>query len=144
MAVSRSFLTFVLEQLDGLRLVTHRRMFGGVGVYSDDVFFAVMDNDTLFFKVNDATRPRYEAAGSGPFVPVPGAAPMRGYYAVPVSVLEDADELLAWATDAVVVGAASPPKARKRRCWSTESSLSDIDISVLVVEPLTFQTIGTE
>src|SRR4030095_9214715 len=52
MAVSDSYLAYVLEQLDAVRGVVTKRMFGGVGIYSDDVFFAVIDNDTLFFKVD--------------------------------------------------------------------------------------------
>ncbi len=106
MAVSPSFLTFVLEQLSGVRRVTHRRMFGGVGLYSDEVFFAVIDNDTIFFKVNDETRPRYEKRRMPPFAPIPGKPPMRGYYQVPPGVLEDADELAVWAREAVGVGQA--------------------------------------
>ena len=53
MAVSESYLAFVLGQLEGVRGVVTKRMFGGVGIYSDGVFFAVIDNDTLFFKVDD-------------------------------------------------------------------------------------------
>jgi DNA transformation protein len=112
-AVSPSYLDFVLEQLAGVRRVTHRRMFGGVGLYSDDIFFAVLDNETIFFKVNDDTRPRYEKRKMPAFAPIPGKPPMRGYYQVPSGVLEDADELTIWATEAVAVGAAAPPKRRK-------------------------------
>lgn len=113
MAVSSSFRSFVLEQLSGISRLSDRRMFGGVGLYADDVFFGVLDNDTLFFKVNDATRPRYEQHGMAPFAPIPGQAPMRGYYQVPVSVLEDAGELTEWAREAVGVGAAKPPRRRR-------------------------------
>ena len=111
--VSPSYLDFVLEQLAGVRRVSHRRMFGGVGLYSDDIFFAVLGNETMFFKVNDQTRPRYEKLKMPPFAPVPGKPPMRGYYQVPPGVLEAADELAVWAKEAVAVGAAAPPKRRK-------------------------------
>jgi DNA transformation protein len=99
MAVSSSFLEFVLEQLTGVRKVIHKRMFGGVGLYSGDAFFGVIDNDTLFLKVDDTTRPRYEAAGMPPFAPIPGKPPMRGYYQVPPDVLEDGDTLSQWARE---------------------------------------------
>ena len=58
-AVSDSYLSFVLEQLGGVRHVVTKRMFGGVGVYSDGQFFAVIDNDALFVKVDDALARRY-------------------------------------------------------------------------------------
>lgn len=114
MAVSPSFLTYVLEQLASVRRVTSRRMFGGAGLYSDEIFFAVVDDDTVFFKVNDDTRPRYVERRMPPFAPIPGRPPMRGYYQVPPAVLEDADEFAAWAREAVTVGAAAVTKPRRR------------------------------
>ena len=71
MAVSDSFRDFALEheQLARVRPVTSRKMFGGVGVYAEGAFFALLDNDTLFFKVDDTTRPAFEACGMKPFQP---------------------------------------------------------------------------
>lgn len=110
MPLSDGFLQFVLEQLGGLGAVSHRRMFGGAGLYAGGVFFGVLDDDQVFFRVDQASRPDYERAGSRPFAPIPGAAPMRGYYAVPPDVLEDRDGLIAWARTAVRVGAAAGKK----------------------------------
>ena len=57
MSVSDSYRTYVLEQLGRVtQRIRSKSMFGGVGVYSGDHFFALVDNDTLFFKVDDATR----------------------------------------------------------------------------------------
>jgi DNA transformation protein len=53
MSVSDSYLSFVLEQLGAFPGVITKRMFGGIGIYSDGTFFAVIDNDTLFFKVDE-------------------------------------------------------------------------------------------
>ncbi len=119
MAVSDSFLTFVLEQLDLLREVSSRRMFGGVGLYSGETFFGVIDNDTLFFKVDAATSPRYVAEGMPPFQPIPGQAPMKSYYQVPPAVLEDADAILEWATEAVEVSRRGGGRPRRRRAPSS-------------------------
>jgi len=70
MAVSASFRTFALEQLGrDIRGVRGRSMFGGVGVYAGERFFALIDDDTLYFKVDDTTRPDFEARGMGPFRP---------------------------------------------------------------------------
>ena len=56
MTVGAAFLQYVLEQLERLGAVSSRRMFGAVGLYRDDVFFAIIDDDTLYFKVDDSTR----------------------------------------------------------------------------------------
>ena len=116
MAVSDSFLTFVLGQLDGVRDVTWRRMFGGVGLYAGERFFGLIDNDRLYFKADDATVVDYTREGMGPFRPGPSQAASMKYYEVPVSVLEDAGELARWARRSVDVApaAAREPRRRKR------------------------------
>lgn len=113
MAVSDSYLTFVLEQLEAVRGLMTKRMFGGVGIYSGEVFFAVIDNDTLFFKVDEALAGRYRARGMPPFAPIPGQKPMMGYYQVPPDVLEDATMLVAWAKESMAVRQ-HRPRARAR------------------------------
>jgi len=112
MAVSDSYLAFVLEQLEGVPRVATKRMFGGVGIYSDGAFFAVMDNDTLFFKVDDDLRPQYQAAKMTAFAPMPGKPAMEGYYQVPPRVLEDADELARWAKQSVALSAKQPSRKK--------------------------------
>jgi DNA transformation protein len=103
MSVSDSYLAFVLEQLSGVPDVMTKRMFGGIGIYSDGTFFAVIDNDTLFFKVDETLAKRYRDKGMPPFAPIPGAKPMMGYYQVPPDVLEDARTLAKWAKDSIEI-----------------------------------------
>lgn len=111
MAVSESYLAFVLDQMDGLAGIVTKRMFGGVGIYSEGRFFAVVDNDTLFFKVDQTLAERYRAKGMPPFMPIPGVKPMTGYYQVPPDVIEDRSALVRWAKDSVgVAGTAKPQK----------------------------------
>lgn len=119
MTVSADFRDFVLEQLAPAGRVAPRAMFGGVGLYLDGLFFALIDDDTLYFKADDATRTRYERAGSKPFCPYPGEPDRAmGYWQVPADVLEDSDELAAWAREAMGVALAKKkrrPAARRTR-----------------------------
>jgi DNA transformation protein len=101
---SPSFERFVLDQLSELGEVTSRKMFGGVGLYSDGVFFGIIARDALYLKVDPQTRGAYERAGMLPFTPFPGRPATKGYYGVPVEVLESGMELTRWARDAVKVG----------------------------------------
>lgn len=104
MSVSAGYRDFVLEQLAGAGRVTPRPMFGGVGLYLDGLFFALIDDDTLYFKADHATRSRYEQAGSRPFCPDPSRPEQAmGYWQVPAEVLEDPETLSAWAREAVGV-----------------------------------------
>jgi DNA transformation protein len=123
--VSSDYLQYVLEQLARLPRVTSRRMFGGIGLYSDGVFFGIVANDTVFFKVDDSTREGYVSRGCEPFRPYKDRPEVSmNYFQVPADVLEDADELVPWGRAAVRVAAASaetkrlaksPAKKRARR-----------------------------
>jgi len=98
---SSSFEQFVLDQLAELGDVTTRKMFGGIGVYCDGVFFAIIARDALYLKVDDLTRGHYQRAGLQPFAPFPDRPASTGYYAVPLDVLESGLELTRWAREAV-------------------------------------------
>lgn len=116
MPVSDDYRDFVLEQLAPAGRVTSRAMFGGVGLYLDGLFFALIDDDTLFFKTDEATRKRYEGADSKPFCPYPDQPDhSMGYWAVPAEVLEDSDELAAWAREAMGVALARKVRRPARR-----------------------------
>jgi DNA transformation protein and related proteins len=113
MAVSEGHLAFVLDQLAGLGELRSRRMFGGVGLYCGDAFFGLIDDGILYLKVDDTTRARYTRRRLKPFAP--DGIPSMSYYAVPASILEDADALVVWAREAVAVAqrAAKRPVTRR-------------------------------
>lgn len=114
MAVSAEYRAFVEDQLGRVMPVRTRRMFGGLGIYSRDRFFAIVDDDVLYFKVDDETRPRYEGRRMRPFNPM--GSPMNGYWQVPAGVLEDVESLREWAGEAVEVAArVKQPRRRKRK-----------------------------
>jgi len=112
MAISESFEAYVLEQLSSVNGLSSRRMFGGVGISADGLSFALIDEDTLYLKVDDTNRGDFEAIEMGPFRPYGDDRAMQ-YYQVPVDVLEDSDALQAWAQKAI--GVARAAKAKKRR-----------------------------
>lgn len=103
MPVSKEYLDYLLDQLTGFGPVQSRRMFGGAGLYLDGVFFGLVADDMLFFKVDDTNKPDYVAAGSGPFKPFGKNSYEMSYYEVPGDVLEDSDLLKAWAMKALLV-----------------------------------------
>ena len=108
MAISKQFVEYVIEQLQGLERLTSRRMFSGVGLYSDGLFFGLLYHERLYFRTDDTTRPEYEARGSEGFRPRPNIKRMKmRYYTVPAEVLEDAEELVKWARKATAVALAA-------------------------------------
>jgi DNA transformation protein len=112
MAVSESYRDFVLEQLGRVTPVTGKSMFGGVGLYANGLFFALIAEDRLYFKVDDTTRTDFERLGMEPFRPF-GEDSAMGYYEVPVDVVEDPAQLAPWMRQALNV--AADAKSRKRK-----------------------------
>jgi DNA transformation protein len=117
MAISKQFVEYVIEQLHGLERLTSRRMFSGVGLYSDGLFFGLLYHERLYFKTDDTTRPEYETRGSEGFRPPrPNITRMKmSYYTIPADVLEDAEELVKWARQAKAVALASESAKAARK-----------------------------
>jgi DNA transformation protein len=114
--VSADFLAYVLEQLTGLGNVSSRRMFGGVGLYRDELFFGLIAEDTLYLRVDDLNRGDYTTRGATPFRPYPDRPQLSmSYYEAPADVLEDARQLAEWARRSVAVAQRAPPLKSVRR-----------------------------
>lgn len=113
MPASRDYVAYLLELLSPLGEVKARAMFGGYSLSLDGLTFALVADDTLYFKVDAVNRPAYEALGLGPFVPFPDKpAQTMAYHPPPESVFDDEGELLAWARPAIE--AAMRAKAKKK------------------------------
>src|SRR6478672_13014078 len=107
MPISEGYLTYVLDQLRPIVPVLRvRRMFGAVGLYATDLFFAVVDDDVLYLKVDDTTRPEYEARGMPPFRPFEMHASMN-YSQLPEEILEERETLQLWTGRALDVARAA-------------------------------------
>ncbi len=103
MPVSDEYLTYVIDQLEYLGPVQSRRMFGGAGLYFAGLFFAVVADDVLYFKVDESNRPDYEAEGMEAFRPFADKSMVMGYYQVPIDILESKEALKDWAEKALTV-----------------------------------------
>src|SRR4029079_8833776 len=100
MAVGRRFQDFILDLLGPLDPVA-RRMFSGVGLFHGGVMFGLLVRDTMYLRVDDATRERFESAASRPFSSRRGEreVSLSAYYGVPEDLMARQDELLQWARD---------------------------------------------
>lgn len=88
-----------IDQLSDWAKITTRPLFGAVALYRNDHVFAMVWNGALYFKVDDNSRGKYEAAKSQPlgYVSKGVDQALKSYWEVPADVLEDADKLFAWA-----------------------------------------------
>jgi DNA transformation protein len=102
MARQDSFVEYTLELLEPLGPVRARAMFGGWGLYDGATMFGLIIEGRLYLKVDDVTRPAFEAAGCEPFVYTGAKKPVQmSYWTAPTDAQDDAHALLPWARRAV-------------------------------------------
>lgn len=91
--------------------VSVRRMFGGAGIFADGLMIALVSNGDIFLKADDETSPAFEREGLMPFTY--GAKRRRvvmSYWRMPERLLDDPDELAAWAKAALAAARRSAAK----------------------------------
>lgn len=100
----------VVERLARVTPIRSRRMFGGVGLYSGELFFALIASDVLYLKVDDTNRADFEARGMSAFQPFADRESTLSYYELPADVLDDPRQLKPWVEKALAVARASKAK----------------------------------
>ena len=113
----------VCELLAPLGEVRPRAMFGGHGIYVDDVFCAIVAFDTLYFKVDDGNRADYEALGCSPFKPFAGKNVVMSYYEVPAEVMDDRRAIVEWGRKATAAARRSGTRRPRRPAKQPQSVL---------------------
>ena len=115
-----------LELLAPQGPVRAKAMFGGHGLYVDELFVALVAFDRLYLKVDDETRADFERAGCAPFVYTGGAKPVTmGYFTAPDDAMESPSAMHPWARHAIAAAlrARAPrPSAPRRRAAAETSS----------------------
>jgi DNA transformation protein len=101
---NRAYLDFLLEWLSPLGEITARPMFSGHCLYCDGIVFALVARNTFFLKVDDQTRPRFEALGLKAFQPFEDRPGVMQYFQPPPEFFENADVMSDWAGAAVETG----------------------------------------
>jgi len=71
-----------------------RRMFGGQGIYRDEIMFALVAGGELYLKADSETETLFRSLGSRPFVYEgrDGRTATMSYWLMPESALDDPDE----------------------------------------------------
>lgn len=107
------------ELLSALGPVRVKRMFGGHGLYVDEVFIAIIVGDDLFLKTDDESRPAFVAAGCRPFEfqTADGKKVAMSYWSAPAEAMDSPAQMLPWARQALASALrarASKPPAKPR------------------------------
>jgi DNA transformation protein len=99
--------------------VAVKRMFGGAGIYAEDLCFAIESEGEVFLKVDAQSEASFSAAGSSPFIyNARGKAMRTSFWRLPSAAYDEPDELRRWATlglEAARRAAAAKAKPAKRK-----------------------------
>ena len=115
------FVDHCLELLAPLGQVRARRMFGGHGLYIDDLFVAIIAFERLYLKADADSRPRFAAAGCEPFVyDAKSKAVTMSYWSAPPQALESPALMEPWARLAIAAALQArslktPPRTARRK-----------------------------
>ena len=100
MSVSDSDIAFAHELFEGLGGLTHRKMMGGLTLYTDGQIFAILDADAVpYLKAKGAFAEALAAEGSRQFGDESGDR--MGYWTLPEAALDDPDLACDWARRAL-------------------------------------------
>lgn len=92
------FVDHCLELLAPLGTVRTRRMFGGWGLYVDELFLALIAGERLYLKADAESRNAFEAAACEPFVyRSDGKSVSLGYWTAPAEALDSPALMTPWA-----------------------------------------------
>ncbi|MCK9688152.1 TfoX/Sxy family protein [Scleromatobacter humisilvae] len=122
------FVSHCLELLSPLGRTSSRRMFGGHALYIDDLCMALIIQDTLYLKTDDASRPLFERAGCRPFTYAGkrDEVHVMSYYTAPEEAMESPAEMTPWARRALGAAVAARAKAPKKKAAAAKAPASKV------------------
>lgn len=114
MVASDGFADFLCDQLAPLGRITLRRMFGKTGLFCDGLMLGIVSEDTLYFRVDEQNCTAFKEAEAHPPLNYKkqGAIIDLAFWRAPERLLDEPDELIAWARKALE---AATRVAAKRR-----------------------------
>jgi len=97
----KEFALYIVELMQSIGPVHHKRMFGGYGVFLEGLMFGIIADNTLYLKADKETENEFKDKGLEPFTYEKKGKPVSlSYFQAPEETLEDYDEMNIWANKA--------------------------------------------
>jgi DNA transformation protein and related proteins len=110
------FASHCADLLGAVGQVQTKRMFGGYGVYVDDVFVAIVTGDNLYLKTDDQTLQRFTAAGGAQFCFIArGKLQATHFWSAPADAMDSPALMQPWGQLALEAALRARVKSKKRR-----------------------------
>lgn len=92
------FVEFLHEVFEPFGPIRSRKMFGGHGIFHQDLMFALVADDELYIKADVDSIPEFKRRELGPFeFNAGGEIKTMNYYRAPEEIFDDPDAALYWA-----------------------------------------------
>jgi DNA transformation protein len=117
---AEAFVDHCIELLAPLGHARSKRMFGGHGIWIDDLCLAIIVADALYLKTTEASRGEFVATGCRPFSysTRTGDVHVTSYFSAPDTAMESPAEMAPWgrrALAAAVAARSKKPLTRRRK-----------------------------
>ncbi len=100
-STEKEFVSYVVDLMQSIGPVHAKGMFGGHGVFLDDLMFALVADSVLYLKADKEIIPEFEIKGLDAFTYGKKGKEFRmSYYQVPEEALECVEEMNIWANKA--------------------------------------------
>ena len=105
MATDKSFVEFVVDQIENAGVITYRAMFGEYGIYADGKIFGLICDNKLFIKPTTSGRAFIQNVTEAP--PYPGAKPSF--------LIEEELDNRDWLSELVRITVKELPEAKQKK-----------------------------
>ncbi len=108
------FVAHVLDLLQSIGPVRAKKMFGGYGLFLQDLMFALVADEMLYFKVDAKSEQAFVDLGLEQFTYHKKGKPFSmSYYQAPEESMEDVNEMCLWGTRAFDAALRASAKKKK-------------------------------
>jgi len=92
------FVEYLHEVFETFGPIRSRKMFGGHGIYHNDLMFGLVADDELYLKTDSVNVALFEEQGLGPFEFVANNKTSKmSYYLAPEEIYDDSEQAAYWA-----------------------------------------------
>ena len=97
----KGFVSYIVDLMQSIGPVHARPMFGGFGIFLDNLMFGLVAKSILYLKVDQITRRAFEAKKLEAFTYFKNNKPyVMSYYQAPEEALENSEDMALWAKQA--------------------------------------------
>ena len=114
--VEKEYVSYVVELMQSIGPVHAKGMFGGHGIFLEELMFGIVADSVLYLKADKETLNEFNARGLEAFTyNKKGKEVKMSYYQAPEEALESGEEMNTWANNAYCAALRTASKKQNKR-----------------------------